>query len=126
MNTVFAQFGLRRTTFSTLALVVDNPGLRQSQLAEALAIERPNLVKIVDELERSKLVRREVAAGDRRAYAIQATSAGSKLFKKAMRVVRTADQRLISGLSPDQIEALHDALTTIDANAKLSKAPDDV
>ena len=43
---------LRMLTYTALVLIVDNPGLRQSQLAEALDIERPNLVVIVDELER--------------------------------------------------------------------------
>ena len=125
MQDVFAKFGLRRTTFSALALVVDNPGLRQSQLAEALAIERPNLVRIVDELEKAGLLQRKAVANDRRAYALEATHAGSALLERAMRAVRDFDQRLIAGLTPDQIEALHAALSTIDENAKHLENPDE-
>ena len=50
VNRALAPFGLRMVTFSALVIIVDNPGLRQSQLADVLSIERPNLVLIVDDL----------------------------------------------------------------------------
>lgn len=117
MNAAFAQFGLRRTTFSTLALVATNPGMRQSQIAEALAIERTNFVQIVDELEKANLVIRETAVDDRRAYALHATPAGDGVYKKAAAAVLACDRELIAGLSPAQIEQLHEMLEVIDENA---------
>ena len=125
MKIVFAEFGLRRTTFSTLALVVNNPGLRQSQLAEALAIERPNLVQIVNELEKAGLVKRNAAADDRRAYALQATPSGCDLFEKSMAAVRAYEQKLIHGLSAEQISTLHQTLKIIYANANDLGASDE-
>jgi DNA-binding MarR family transcriptional regulator len=100
MNMVFARFGLRRTTFSTLALVVNNPGLRQSRLAEALAIGRSNFVQAVGELAKAGLVEREADCGDKRAYALHVTRAG-------------------------QIADLHQALRIIDINANCSNASDE-
>ncbi|WP_293451292.1 MarR family transcriptional regulator [Planktotalea sp.] len=125
MSSVFAEFGLRRTTFSTLVLVVDNPGMRQSQIAEALAIERPNFVQIVDELEKAGLVERKAAVGDRRAYALQPTPAGCALLERAMIAAREIDQQMTQGLSPEQIDALHSALKIIDINAKCSETSDE-
>ena len=125
MNGVFAEFGLRRTTFSTLALVVDTPGLRQSQLAEALSIERPNFVKIVGELEKEGLVERKAKVGDKRAYALHATCAGKALFAEAMVAVRAFDRQLTSDLTPEQIAALHAALKAIDEKAKTLEAPNE-
>jgi DNA-binding MarR family transcriptional regulator len=43
-------------TYSLMAVIVDNPGVRQSQLAQVLAIERSNLVVLLDELERFELI----------------------------------------------------------------------
>ena len=114
---VFAAHGLRRTTFSALALVVDHPGLRQSQLAEALAIERPNLVQIVDQLEALGFVERRVAEDDRRAYALQPTDAGQRVLKAAMAAAHTADEAFTAGLTPAQVAALHAALAVIEENA---------
>ncbi|WP_420324524.1 MarR family winged helix-turn-helix transcriptional regulator [Mameliella sp.] len=112
-----APFGLRRTTFSALAVVVDRPGLRQTQLADALAIERPNLVKIVDELEAAGLIQRCQAEGDRRAYALHPTEDGELLHRRAYEAVQAADRRLMHGLSPAEVQALNAALHLIEENA---------
>ena len=40
-------------TYTALVLIVDNPGLNQSRLAQVMDIERPNLVNVIDELEES-------------------------------------------------------------------------
>ena len=58
VNAALAPYGLRMLTFSVLAVIRENPGLRQSRLAEILLIERPNLVVILDELEGLDLVTR--------------------------------------------------------------------
>lgn len=125
MTPVFAKFGLRRVTFSTLALVVDKPGMRQGQLAEALAIERPNFVKIVDELEQAGLLQRRPVVDDRRAYALHATPKGCALAQQASEAVLAYDQKMLAGLSPAQVTALHHALQLIDANANSLEARDE-
>lgn len=114
---IFAEHGLRRTTFSVLALVVERPGLRQAQLAQALAIERPNLVQIIGELEGKGLLRRETDAGDRRAQALHPTLAGRRLVTRAMADVEAQEARLMEGLAPDEIDALRRALARIERNA---------
>lgn len=125
LNPVFAEFGLRRTTYATLAVVVENPGQRQGKVAEALAIERPNFVQIVGELEKSGLISRQTAADDKRAYALHATAHGEQLYSKASRAVRERDLELIRGLTAAQIEALHSALAVIVANSKCREVQDD-
>ena len=50
--------GLRITTYSTLILIVENPGIRQSELAAVLDIERPNMVVILDDLEQRGWINR--------------------------------------------------------------------
>lgn len=114
---VFAAHGLRRTTFSVLTLVAERPGLRQAQLAEALAIERPNLVQIVGELEGKGLLRRETDTGDRRAQALYPTPAGQRLVTRAMADVAAQEARLLQGLTPPQVRALRAALAHIERNA---------
>ncbi len=118
---VFAEFGLRRTTFSCLSLIIDNPGLRQSQLGEALAIERPNLVKIVEDLADADLVRRETSKSDSRAYALFPTAEGRALFKDALAAIRDLDGQITTWLSETEIAALRKALNQIEANATNAK-----
>lgn len=121
---VFAAFGLRRTTFSCLSLIVDNPGLRQSQLGEALAIERPNLVNIVEDLTSAGLITRQTAAQDRRAYALHPTAKGQRLFKEALMAVQALDDAITTGLCDQSIDRLQAALGVVECNS--AKPCDDV
>ena len=114
VNASLAPFDLRMLTFSALSVIVDNPGLRQSQLADALAIERPNLVIVVDELERRDLITRDPAPDDRRAYALKATLQGLRLFEKALEAVRIHERRMTQRLSEDERQMLIALLSRIE------------
>src|SRR5690349_13541952 len=71
---------LRLTDFSVLLLIGANPGISQQAIGEALRIQRPNLVTIVDALQQRGLVRRDPAPQDRRSYALSLTGPGGKLL----------------------------------------------
>lgn len=114
VNAALAPHGLRMLTFSALAVIVSNAGLRQSHLADALAIERPNLVLLVDELERAALITRDRAADDRRAYALNPTDKGVELYKKAFRAVQEHDLRMTSTLNTSDRAVLLRALQAIE------------
>lgn len=118
VNAALAPFDLRMVTFSALAVIVDNPGLKQAQLADALAIERPNLVLIVDELEGRDLITRERDRDDRRAYALQATLAGRRLRDKAYAAVSRHEEKMTKGLTEEERQALISALRRIEANGR--------
>lgn len=118
VNRALAPLGLRMLTFSALVVVVDNPGLRQSQLAGVLSIERPNLVLVVDELERAGLITRDPAPTDRRAYALNPTAEGRALCDRALAAVRDHDDRMTGGLSEEERAALIRALQRIETAAR--------
>ncbi|WP_334191348.1 MarR family winged helix-turn-helix transcriptional regulator [Pararhodobacter sp.] len=123
VNAVLAPFGLRMLTFSVLSVIRDNPGLRQTQLAEILAIERPNLVLILDELEGLDLVTRTRARDDRRAYELKVTLKGRRLAERAFTAVTEHDDRMARGLSAEERAALHRALRQIQSNGRSSDDP---
>lgn len=107
-------FGLRLLSYSTLVLIVDNPGIRQWQLAATLAIERPNLVVIIDELEQRGLIARERVPDDRRANALRATAVGRRLCADAVKANQAREAELLAGLSPNQRTSLIEALAAIE------------
>lgn len=111
-------FDLRMITYSALAIIVDNPGMRQFQLAAALGIERPNLVVIVDELETRDLIRRDKVPNDRRAHALKATIKGCRLCERATKAIRAHEKRFLAELNAREREALVAALLTIEATLK--------
>ncbi len=76
----FEALKLTPAQFSTLIAIRDNPGRRQSEIAEALGIRRPNFVALLDELERRRLAERTPSGADRRANALRLTLAGEALL----------------------------------------------
>lgn len=107
-------FDLRMVTYSALVMISDNPGMRQSQLADALAIERPNLVVIVDELEARELIIREQSPHDRRAYALKVTLAGKQLCEKVTEANRKSEEILLKDLDDETRALLLKAMSTIE------------
>ncbi|SNS54332.1 MarR family winged helix-turn-helix transcriptional regulator [Tropicimonas sediminicola] len=107
-------FELRMLTFTALTLVVSNPGLRQSQLAEAMDVERPNLVTIVEELVRRDLISKERVPTDRRAYSLQATRQGRMLCAEATTAVTAHEEALLGGLDEEMRAGAIEAMNRIE------------
>jgi DNA-binding MarR family transcriptional regulator len=81
---IFGAFEIRPVQYAILAILHDNPGLKQAQIGEALNIKRANQVALIDELEERGLVARRHRADDRRSHALHLTAAGRKLTKKLL------------------------------------------
>lgn len=108
---VLAQFGLRAVSFSALSIIVGQPGLTQTQLADALQIERSNLVTIIDELAGRDLIIRAPVAQDRRRHALMPTEAGKTLAAAAREAVDAHERALFSCLTSREQEELKRLLT---------------
>ncbi|MDE3177624.1 MAG: MarR family transcriptional regulator [Pseudomonadota bacterium] len=79
----FAALDLTPAQFSALIAIRANPTRRQSDIAAALGVQRPNFVALMDELERRGLAERLRSGADRRANALQLTPAGVALLARA-------------------------------------------
>lgn len=99
---VLGTMDLRAVSFSALSIVVRNPGINQTQLAEALKIERSNLVQLIDELSGRALLARTPVAGDRRRYALMPTMAGKTLCARAEAAVADHEARVFSMLDAEE------------------------
>lgn len=111
-------FELRMITYSLLAVIVDNPGVRQSQLAQVLAIERPNLVVLLDQIERRELITREREPADRRAYALTCTLAGRQLYERARLAVLAHEKQYLTQLDAGQTADIIASLRQIERNLR--------
>jgi DNA-binding MarR family transcriptional regulator len=80
----FKGIDLTPAQFSTLVAIRENPERRQSDIAAALGIQRPNFVALMDNLERRGLAERVRSGADRRSNALALTTAGAALLERAM------------------------------------------
>jgi DNA-binding MarR family transcriptional regulator len=103
---VLSDFGLRAVSFSALSIIVAQPGLTQTQLADALQIERSNLVTLIDELSGRSLIIRAPVAQDRRRHALMPTASGKKLALAAREAVEAHERDLFSCLTVQEQDEL--------------------
>lgn len=97
----FDDLGVRPVQYAVLNVIDRNPGLKQSQVSEALGIKRANLVAILDALERRQLAKREAVATDRRSYALRLTDKGSALMRELRARSEAHEKRLAAVIGED-------------------------
>ena len=97
----FEDLNVRPVQYAVIAVIDKNPGLKQSQVSEALGIKRANLVAILDALERRGLARREAVATDRRSHALRLTDKGTALMKEMRQRSQEHEKRLASVIGED-------------------------
>ena len=99
VDSELAAFGLTEATWRPLAYVgLLGEGVRQRELAAALAIEGPSLVRLLDSLERRGLIERREQKGDRRVRGIYLTTSGRELQRRVLRVSESVQMRLLASV----------------------------
>ncbi len=112
---VFETLQLRPAEYSVLVLIADNPGRKQTEIAEVLGIKRANFVTLVHGLEERGLVERIASAQDKRANALHLTGDGEAFLTHARAVHDAMEEELVARLGGaaerDRLLALLDRLT---------------
>ncbi|RFZ86796.1 MarR family transcriptional regulator [Shinella sp. WSJ-2] len=81
----FSVVNLRPTEYSVLAMIAENPGRKQSEIAAVLGIQRANFVSLMNDLEERCLTERRNVPNDRRSHALYLTPSGESLLNEARR-----------------------------------------
>lgn len=105
----FKEVDLRPTQLAVLIIINENPGIRQTEVCEALGIQKANFVPLLNELERRGLALRKSVAGDRRSSALHLTPLGNATLQRALSIHEAYESRFIARLGRrgrDQLLAL--------------------
>jgi DNA-binding MarR family transcriptional regulator len=78
-----AVYDLRPVDFSVLSLVTHNPGITSRQLCSALGILAPNMVGMLNALEKRDLITRLPHPHDGRAMGLHLTQTGQTMMRAA-------------------------------------------
>jgi DNA-binding MarR family transcriptional regulator len=101
-----AVYGLKPVDFSVLSLITHNPGITSRQLCASLGILPPNLVGMVNALEKRELITRKPHPSDGRALGLHLTAAGQKLMRGAERTAAELEAQVASRLTPAELRTL--------------------
>jgi DNA-binding MarR family transcriptional regulator len=116
----FARMKLRPAEFSVLALIAEQPGQKQTEIADKLGIKRANFVALMDGLEQRGLAERQKAATDKRSHALRLTAEGAAFVQRMLAVWHEHENGLIEKLGApaerDRLIALLDRLLARDGS----------
>lgn len=112
---LLAPLGLEPRDFALLRTVATTEGVSQQAIGERMGVAPSRMVAFVDSLEQRGLLERRQNPDDRRARALFITPQGRKLIKRAFSVAVEHEQRLTSGLSPEEREQLLELMARVGA-----------
>ncbi|MBS0970077.1 transcriptional regulator SlyA [Chimaeribacter arupi] len=92
------------------------PEQSQIQLAKAIGIEQPSLVRTLDQLEEKGLITRHTCASDRRAKRIKLTEAAAPVIGEVENVIDSTRQEILAGITPQEVELLTKLIGKLEEN----------
>src|SRR5262249_32477988 len=108
-------YGLTEATWRPLVYVARlGAGVRQKELAIALGIEGPSLVRLLDGLERRGLIERRADGTDRRARGIYLTASGRALERRVAKVSNAVQRRVLAAVARADLAACDRAFATME------------
>ena len=108
-----AEHNLRHGLFSSLALIVANPGTSQAAVSQAVGLDKSATVSIVDDLEQRGLAERSVSKTDRRRHALYATPKGEAFLETLFGVLDETERHAAAQLTRAELALLHELLDRI-------------
>lgn len=108
-----AVYDLRPVDFSVLSLVTHNPGITSRQLCSTLGIQAPNLVGMVNAMEKRALIVRRPHPHDGRAMGLHPTPTGEEMMREAEKTAAKLEIETTSRLSTAERKTLMQLLKKI-------------
>ncbi len=108
--------------WGTLTVLCAEGSVTQQSLCQSLGIDPSSMVATLDELEAKGLVERRRNPADRRAHALHLTARGRQEVTRGRRLIRRAEDDLLSPLAPSQRKQLHELLLRVAAGAQAASA----
>jgi len=95
-------FDLTPVQFAALDALRHLPGTDQASLADTIGADRATTGEVVDRLQQKGLLRREVAARDRRARELFLTKTGEELLLAVAPIVEGLQGEILQGLDEEE------------------------
>ncbi|MEN9559527.1 MAG: hypothetical protein RLZZ502_738 [Pseudomonadota bacterium] len=101
------ELGIRPVGFSVLSLIYHNPKITARAICKTLALQAPNLVKLIAEFDSRGLVERKPLPEDARAFGLTLTARGKAILKAVESHVHDHQDTVLQPLSLKEQTQLH-------------------
>ena len=113
-------YGVTSEQFAVLAVLLesvsDSAGITQKELSLRSQKDPTNVTRILNQLQRKGLIRRQENAEDRRSFVIHLTDKGKQLAAALVPIEEYVVRSVCNGLTDQEIIQLRAALTRINQN----------
>ena len=111
---IMAEQGLNNIPVLPLStLLQDGDGIRQRELAKRLGVESTAVVRVLDNLEKDGLVKREEDSKDRRAKLIFLTDKGRSLAVRILGIRMSLREEILREVSLEELKATERLLAKV-------------
>lgn len=117
--------GLTLARARVLLLLAEQRNWNQRELADALEIEHPSVVRLLDGLEKQGLIYRVVVEGDRRAKRIELTSEAQAQVKQLQGITQAIRAELLQRVDRNSLETALTVLQEISQTVETALADKD-
>ena len=94
----------------------EEEGLSQREIGEKASKDKPNITRMLDALEKKRLIFRQPDPRDRRKFCVYLTKEGKQLHERIFPLAQRLRQRVIQNLDQSEMDLLKDLLTKIHQN----------
>lgn len=109
-------YDLTAEQFHVLKSLIEEKGIAQNKLCEAVAKSPANVTRILDRLEKKECIERRSNPDDRRSSLVCLTAVGDELMAEVRRELAGFEAQITVGLSADQVQKVKNGLRTIHNN----------
>src|SRR5207244_502210 len=103
----FEVLGFSPYHYSVLALLSEGERETQGTIADALGVDRSQLVGLLDGLEEHGLIERHRDPNDRRRHVVKLSPAGEAQLAEFRSTIKRVEEDILAPLDPESRETLH-------------------
>lgn len=118
-NIEFKEFDLAKGQFLYLVRICENPGIIQEKVAEMIKVDRTTAARAIAKLEEQGLIYKQKDDHNKKIKKLFATERGYAVYPALQREGEYSNRMALSGLSPEEIETIHDLLVKVRKNVEV-------
>ncbi len=101
-----------------LKAIMENPGIKQQELAEKVFKDSASVTRIIELLVKAEYLDRKANPQDRRKFDLKITQSGKKILEDVQVLVLENRKTALNGIDEKELQTLHSLLKKITENCQ--------